>query len=380
MKLMHIFSRIMAKVRFKTFRLMSILLLGREGGGSIIGQCVSNDLEFANAEAVRNRILVRKLLSEVAVQNYSLEKIPTCWEAMFSRIAVFPRRYAYILRDVIIGPESGVIFAPPTKFLKGDGIIFIPSVCHPYFFFQSGIQEVMRTSTANDGSMPICPMPVIGYYHEMFEGLIRVFISRKVFGDIYVLVPANRPKYIDEMLELIGIDDDRIVASDCPVRVKKGILIPRWSDCGENLKEDVREFRDFLVSRLPGDCNGAKKLYISRARSRRALPNEIEIEGILAARGFRIAYFEELPFAEQLTAIRAADIVVSPHGAGLSNLIVARPGTKVVEIMTQAWANSCYGHLASSLGLDYTCIDADNAHLIEQICSISSSHYSEKTS
>ena len=360
-------SKFTAKVRFKMFRLISLILLGRKGGSSIIGQCVSSDIEFANTIAVRDKILERHLLSEAIVQNYNIEAVPDCWKTMFSRVAVFPRRFAYILKDVVIGPESGVIFSTAKRLLGNDGIIFIPSVCNHYFFFQCGIQEVMqRTRTINEMA-PICPMPTIGYYHELLEGLLRVVKALNIFRTISVLIPAKRPRYIDEMLDFIGVKANHIVSSDCPVRVKKGILIPRWSDCGENLKEDVCEFRDFLVSRLPDDCNGAKKLYISRARSRRALPNEGEIEDILATRGFRIAYFEELTFPEQLMAIRAADIVISPHGAGLSNLIVAKPGTKVVEIMTQAWANSCYGHLASSLGLNYRCIDADAG--LQGLCS-----------
>ena len=363
-------SRLVAKIRFKLFRLMSIVLLGRESGQSVIGQCVVADLEFANTEAARRRILERRLLSEACVQNYDLKNVPDCWRAMFSRCAVFPRRYAYLLQDVAIGPESGVVFAPPSRRLKGDGIIFVPSVCHHYVLFQGGVQEVMRRAKLIDEPLPVCSMPVIGYYHELLEGLLRVQKARKVFGDVKVLVPTKRPKYIDEMLALIGVVKDQIIYSDCPVRVEKGVLIPRWSDCGENLKEDVCEFRDYLVSRLPDGCNGAAKLYISRAKSRRSLPGEHEIEKVFADKGFKVAYFEEMSFVEQLKAVRSANIIVSPHGAGLSNIIVAKPGTKVVEIMTQGWANSCYGHLASSLGLDYACIDADDEMVKSRIMGI----------
>ena len=370
MKLRDSLSRISAKVRFKLFRLMSIIFLGREGGESVIGQCTSSDLEFANTQAVRARILERRLLNEVAVQSYDLANVPACWQSMFSRAAMFPRRYAYLLDDVAIGPDSGVIYAPPKRFLGGDGIVFIPSVCHHYFFFQCGIQEVMRKAKAIDGDQPICPMPVIGYYHEFLEGLLRLQKARNTFGEVKVLVPTSRPGYIDDMLAFIGVRSDQIVFSNCPVRVKKGVLIPRWSDCGENLKADVCEFRDYLVSRLPVDCMGEKRIYISRAKSRRSLPDECKLEQFLSDKGFRIAYFEEMPFVEQLKAVRAADMVISPHGAGLSNLIVARPGTKVVELMTQGWANSCYGHLASSLGLEYVCIDADAGCLPEEIAKL----------
>ena len=360
-------SRLIAKFRFKLFRLMSIVLLGREGGQSIIGQCVSSDLEFANTKAVRDRILERRLLSDPTIQNYNITDVPKCWGAMFLRAAIFPRRFAYLLKDVVIGPDSGVIFAPPMRLLGGDGVIFIQSVAHPYFFFQSGIQEVMRSARKIEEDLPVCPMPTIGYYHELYEGLLHIIKARKVFGDIRILLAKQHPRYVDEMLCFVGINSNQIIASDYPVQCKRGVLIPRWSDCGENLKQDIWEFRDALISKLSNACVGTTKLYISRARSRRSLPNESEIERILARQGYRIAYFEEMSFVEQLKAIRASKTIVAPHGAGLSNMIVAEVGTKVVEIMTQGWANSCYGHLAESLGLAYSCLDADEGCLMERI-------------
>lgn len=363
---MYVLSRLVAKFRFKLFRLMSIILLGRDGGQSVIGQCVASDLEFANTKAIRDCILERRLLSGPTIQNYNLADIPECWRAMFSRPAVFPRRFAYLLGDVAIGPSSGVIYRPPKRLL-GDGLIFIPSVAHHYFFFQCGIQEVMLSAKSIDEELPVCPMPTIGYYHVLYEGLMRVFKAQKVFGNIKILVPKARPGYVDEMLDFVGVRSNRIIVSDCPVKCKKGVLIPRWSDCGENLTGDICEFREGLISRLPDNCNGSNKLYISRSRSRRMLSNEYEIEKVLANCGYKIAYFEEMSFVEQLKTIRSAETIIAPHGAGLANLIVARPRTKVIEIMTQGWANSCYGHLASSLGLDYTCIDADEPDFMDRL-------------
>ena len=360
-------ARAYAKLRFKIFRLMSIMLLGRECGQSIIGQCVFSDLEFANEETVRARILQRKLLSEAAVQEYNLQNIPDCWRTMFSRGTVFHRRYAYVLDNVAIGPESGVVYMPSKGYFSNDGVIFIPSVGNSLYLFQNGIQEVMCRPRKLDVSAPVCPMPVIGYYHDMFECLLHVVIARRVFGDVVVVVARRRPQYIDQMLEFIGVERNRIVVSDCPVRVRKGVLIPRWNDSGENLQEDVCEFRDVLVHKLPDIGEAAEKVYISRKKSRRPLTNEMEIEMMLAKEGFKIVNLEDMSFSEQLHTIRTARVIVAPHGAGLANIVVARPGTKIVEIMTQGWANSCYGHLAASLDLDYSCIDADDENFLQRL-------------
>ena len=204
---MNMISRIIALLRFKMFRLMSVILLGREGASVVIGQNISSDFELSNNKIARKRVVVREFLSDVIVQAYNLINVPECWRLMFSRSAVFPRRFAYILEDIIIGSDTGVMFIPPRKFFNGNGTILLPSVCNPYFFFQSGIQEIMRSANKIEELLPVCPMPVIGYYHEMFEGLIRVYIAKKIFGNIKVLVPKKRPKYIDEMVNFIDVID-----------------------------------------------------------------------------------------------------------------------------------------------------------------------------
>ncbi|KGJ03802.1 hypothetical protein IT41_12755 [Paracoccus halophilus] len=52
----------------------------------------------------------------------------------------------------------------------------------------------------------------------------------------------------------------------------------------------------------------------------------------LTARGFETVVFEHLTPAEQIAAMQAADIVIAPHGAGLVNMVYARPDTLVIEI------------------------------------------------
>ena len=75
-------------------------------------------------------------------------------------------------------------------------------------------------------------------------------------------------------------------------------------------------------------------LYLSRRDSRRRpLVNEAEFEQRLSGLGFVPASFAGRAFLDQVRIIRAARLIVSPHGAGLAHLAFARPGITVIELM-----------------------------------------------
>lgn len=55
----------------------------------------------------------------------------------------------------------------------------------------------------------------------------------------------------------------------------------------------------------------------------------------LTALGFERVVFEHLSPLEQIATMNGADIVIAPHGAGLANMIYAKPGALVIEIGTR---------------------------------------------
>src|SRR5262249_44059425 len=85
----------------------------------------------------------------------------------------------------------------------------------------------------------------------------------------------------------------------------------------------------------------------------RRLLNEAELEEIAAARGF--GRFEAVSgnHAEQVARFGNADVIVSVHGAGFTNLLFARPGAAVVELFPQNCVKSSYLWLSNRLHLHH---------------------------
>lgn len=98
-------------------------------------------------------------------------------------------------------------------------------------------------------------------------------------------------------------------------------------------------------------------VYLNRlGEKRRPCANESELVTQLKSRGVASINPGHLSPDEQLELISTARTIISPHGAGLTSLIAARPGAKVVELFNPKEGTLAYCQLAFGLGLDYDAI------------------------
>src|SRR6476469_9150065 len=76
-----------------------------------------------------------------------------------------------------------------------------------------------------------------------------------------------------------------------------------------------------------------KRIYISRnAGTERRTINEYEVLNLLNELGFTRIFAESISFAEQVSLMAQAEVVVLMHGSAVINLVFCQPGTKVIEI------------------------------------------------
>jgi hypothetical protein len=98
--------------------------------------------------------------------------------------------------------------------------------------------------------------------------------------------------------------------------------------------------------------DGRDLLFFSRGNTPlRRLTNEDAIEAIAAQRGLRRFEAVGSNHAEQVSRFANADVIVAVHGAGLTNLLFARPGTIVIEIFPEDFVKTTYLWLSNRLNL-----------------------------
>ena len=109
----------------------------------------------------------------------------------------------------------------------------------------------------------------------------------------------------------------------------------------------------FAKYNLPDKHTKKRRIFVTRrhATTRRVL-NEPEVSALLTRYGFEGVELSELSFRQQVELFHEADIVVGPHGAGLSSIVFSGDIRLVVFYATQLPLNHWHT-LARGLGQEH---------------------------
>jgi capsular polysaccharide biosynthesis protein len=198
------------------------------------------------------------------------------------------------------------------------------------------------------------------YYHWMFQLLPRFELIRRSGIDLrgidYFLVNGLERKFQRETMEMLGIDRRKLIESSRLPYIRASNLIVSSNPLGGGcfppwMCEFLR--RTFLKA-ADGRVKPGRRLYISRglAGYRRVL-NEAQVVEFLGRHGFEEIKLEGLSVREQAAIMASCDVIVAPHGGGLSNLVFCSPGTKVIEIFSPELVAGFFWKISNQLGLDY---------------------------
>ena len=109
-----------------------------------------------------------------------------------------------------------------------------------------------------------------------------------------------------------------------------------------------------LCAKVPAPAGAAKRIYISRGDAeRRRVANETELVTALESRGFTSVQLARLPAREQIGLFRGAQIVVGPHGMGLTQIIMGSDLGRLIELFHPNAGTDAYAWVARSGGIEY---------------------------
>ncbi len=204
--------------------------------------------------------------------------------------------------------------------------------------------------------------------HFMFDGVTRILHYVEQFGtskdDLFVLgsIPGDYQALVCAALaEHAGISRESLFFPDGAYLLTTSRRCFWFSDQVEGHSHPAQMAHPKSVSALAALCakipatrSDARRIYISRGdASRRRVANEDELVERLEERGFVSVQLGRHSAMEQIGLFREADIVVGPHGMGLTHIIAAKNVGKVIELFHPNAGTDAYALVARAADAEY---------------------------
>jgi tetratricopeptide (TPR) repeat protein len=216
-----------------------------------------------------------------------------------------------------------------------------------------------------DGTVVIVPGKMgFNYFHWMIDifpsiGLlprsgIDISEIEKIFIDGYYNL-----QFHTESLKALGIPHEKIIDSTkysekYPYIKARRLVVTSPNQTARATKWSCEFLRNlFLNKNNIRKYEKKERWYISRGKANRQVINEDKLIVFLEKFGFKSVTLESLSVYEQASLLAAAEVVISPHGAGLTNTVFCSPKTKVIEIFSPHCVWPYYWVISNQVDLEY---------------------------
>jgi hypothetical protein len=197
----------------------------------------------------------------------------------------------------------------------------------------------------------------INYFHWMMDLVPRLSLFEKCglkLNDIdYVLLGHKSLPFQIDTLNLLNINKNKIINLNQHTHVyAKHLIVPSFVGLSGNMPKSTCQYlRSKFIKK---EIKATRKIYITRINANvRKIINEGDLIKALKERNFEIISSEKLSFSEQVELFQSAKTVISPHGAGLTNITFCNPNTTIIEMFSPNYINQCFWTIASHCNLNY---------------------------
>jgi hypothetical protein len=197
------------------------------------------------------------------------------------------------------------------------------------------------------------------YGHWLLYALSLVQHYRDALGGDpdYYYVGSPVRGYQVESLEMLGIPRERILAH----AVQADRLVVAIRDRALDYDSQLFTFpgQNLAPSQRPPDVQSTgRRLFVSRiGATHRRLLNETEAaEALERAAQVELVSTDGMSLADEIALFREAELVVGGHGAGLSNLVFAPNGTRIVDLASSTYWDSLFAQASSVMGHSYALV------------------------
>jgi capsular polysaccharide biosynthesis protein len=267
----------------------------------------------------------------------------------------------FVLREPLVHSSAGILAV--TDHVLDETLAHTDPARNQYRAVASGIMIPKGRIRRLPGThVSLLAGAADNYFHALLEGPARLLaVPPALLAEADgLLIPDGATPAQAEALQRLDLPPSlavRRVRDDETLRAER-LILPLSIHGDASFHPVARDFFARVAASLPPHrAAGPRRLWLDRRGNLlRPLVNEDEIIAALAPFGVEPVRTAEMPLEAQIALFQDAELIVAPHGAALTNLGFCRPGTPVVELLMDAYANWVFRHLAALCRLQYDCV------------------------
>jgi capsular polysaccharide biosynthesis protein len=192
------------------------------------------------------------------------------------------------------------------------------------------------------------------YSHWLFDVLPKFHLIERSGISVRSVAVDQRMAFQKQTLELLRFPAELIPLDEDTHLTSERLIVPAMAIWPRNFPAWACRFlRETFLPVATPPAGVGRRLFVSRRGGGRVITNEASLLERLMEAGFSMIRAEDLSFREQVAAFAGAEMIVAPHGAGLTNIVFCRPGAAIIEIFNPAFFHVAFWVLANQLGLQH---------------------------
>jgi hypothetical protein len=193
------------------------------------------------------------------------------------------------------------------------------------------------------------------FYHFITEDVLNCLIIMQERKDLNIIIAGKKDWRFKILSELLKID---ILCVDTVQNTyeKNGYFLNKTQYDSYINESSIKLLRRHFNNYSKNYINEyyQYKIYISRRLAPSRRPGyEEKVEKFLKKNGFVVLNLEKLTFEEQMHYFSNANILITPHGAGLTNILFMKEEIKIIEIFEEHYINFCFTSMTNTLNYNY---------------------------
>jgi hypothetical protein len=193
-------------------------------------------------------------------------------------------------------------------------------------------------------------LPRNNYFHAHVDMLARIYPLTKINKEVTILLPEHETIAYEIIKEVIASYPKlrlKLIKNKRYLLRRYIFLSPTTQPFSGYLRKEICEFITTHLKKK--NVRKAKHIFIQRKDRDNPSRNVCEI----TITGVTPIHCEDLPLAEQRGFFAGAEEVSASHGAGLTNILFCKKGTKINEFLSRESLLPYYMLLSKAKNLDY---------------------------